>query len=565
MAAGNNRIAVVWSDNSAPVGGDTNGYAVYMRLFSNDGQAIVNGTTSTNSDFRVNVSTALNQIAPKVTALANGDFLVTWVSDHAATGFYDVYMQRYSGDGVRLGPAVDHLVTGGAGFAAGSQQGARAATNSEMAQQQDVMALAGGGWVITYVNNNPGVACDVLANIYDAAGNLVRAQLPLASVAEGANEFYPTLAALPNGGFVASWTSTTNTVLGSLPGGDTSGLATYMRYFDESGHVRSFSEFEPGGNAVVIESGLIVGGSTNSDTYNADRKAADPTFDIAADGLSAHGDTVATLWKAEVNILNYQPGDMLQWNATTASMHEITVNDDGAGHLVMTFGVNTTLNGIEAVLRSVSYAGGATPAAGDRAIEFVLVDKAGSRTTQESGVTVESRASAVYGTAGNDILNGGNGHDGIIGLGGIDTLNGGNGDDHIYVQNPLLNGQYSGGQGTDTLVLDMNSAQSVNLGQLVAGHAQGFERIDLGTNTFKSNSMSLNVDSLASITSILDPGVNRLLVQGLAGSDTVNLASSMQMSKVAVTSLDTVKFDIWQAAGSDIQLWLQQGMTVSQF
>jgi hypothetical protein len=544
MAAGKGRFAVVWSD-SVHAGADQSGEVAYLRIFSNDG-------TKLGTEIQVNVQTANNQSAPKVAALADGSFLVTWVSNHAVSTAYDVYMQRFAADGTRLS-SDDQLVTGG--FTSGNQGIYGTATTAEHAQQHDVVALAGGGWVVSYVDNSTGTR-NVMANIYDAAGNLLTSKVQLASVFSGTEEYYPTLTALSNGGFVASWTST-NTV-----SGDISGTGTYVRYFDESGNVHSFGEFEPGGSPIAIEPNMLVGGSANADAYNLARKSADPTFDIPTDGMSANVDSPSTLWKAEVNILNYQQGDLLGWDSVVAAGAGITASYDGAGHLVMLFNAATTINGIEALLRTVTYSGGATPAAGDRDIQFALVDKAGATTTQVSGITVESPALGLTGTAGDDVLTGENGSDGIVAMGGIDIVHGGNGDDRIYVSNTALTGQYYGDQGTDTLVLNFTGTQSVNLSAL-SGHAHGIERIDLGNTSFVTNSTSLRIDDLSNITSIVDSGVSRLMVQG-STTDSVTLATSLNLAKVAVTSQDHVYFDIYQAAGNDVQLWLQQGMAVSQ-
>lgn len=62
------------------------------------------------------------------------------------------------------------------------------------------------------------------------------------------------------------------------------------------------------------------------------------------------------------------------------------------------------------------------------------------------------------GTAGNDVLNGGDGDDYIFGNGGIDTMSGGNGNDHIYSSNidragapDLLGDVMNGGAGSDLM------------------------------------------------------------------------------------------------------------------
>ena len=84
----------------------------------------------------------------------------------------------------------------------------------------------------------------------------------------------------------------------------------------------------------------------------------------------------------------------------------------------------------------------------------------------------------------------------------------------------------------------------------------------MGNTSFTANSTSLRIDDLSNITSIVDAGVTHLLVQG-STTDSVTLANALNLTKVAVTSQDYVYFDIYQAAGNDIQLWLQQGMAVN--
>ena len=110
-------------------------------------------------------------------------------------------------------------------------------------------------------------------------------------------------------------------------------------------------------------------------------------------------------------------------------------------------------------------------------------------------------------------------------------------------------------------VSDKGDVPVLTMADLCRDH--GIERIDLGNTSFVANSTSLRIDDLSNITSIVDAGVTRLLVQG-STTDSVALASSLNLTKVAVTSQDHVYFDIYQAAGNDVQLWLQQGMAVSQ-
>ncbi|MBC5768417.1 hypothetical protein [Ramlibacter albus] len=560
MAASNGRLAVVWSANSQISGGERD---LFMRVFSNDLKTSV-------AEFRVNASVINDQVAPKVAALADGSFLVTWAGEHAADGqdgdnYYDVYMQRFTADASgnwSPASAADQLVTNlfDKRMSAVYNYSDSDASSRDVAQQLDVVGLAGGGWVVTYLDrgkSDTNVDRNVLGNIYDAAGNLVRGNIQLATAYSGTQEYYPTLSPLANGGFAASWTSDNKLM------GDASGTGTYLRYFDETGNVIGLDEFQAGRAAIAVEPQLLVGGSTEANQANANAAAADPTFVPGVDGLLSQGDET-NLWKAEVTILELRPNDVLTVDTAVASNAGITATWDAtAGTMLLVFSAATTIDGIEATLRTVKYSGGASATAGERTIEFVLTDNYGATSTLQSVIDVESPALTRIGTAGNDNLVGANGNDGLIGYGGIDTLSGGDGDDRLYVSDPAVRGQYDGGQGTDTLVLAFSSAQTLNLSAL-NGHAHGIERLNLGNNTFTANNIKLRIDDVASITSILDTGVSRLLVQGDT-ADSVDVAHTLgfktDIGKVA--SFDGVDYVIYASPTTNIQLWLQQGIQVT--
>ena len=65
---------VTWEDSSQGVGGatgDTSGTAVKAQVFAADG-------TRVGSELLVNGATATTQAGPRIVALANGGFVVTW-------------------------------------------------------------------------------------------------------------------------------------------------------------------------------------------------------------------------------------------------------------------------------------------------------------------------------------------------------------------------------------------------------------------------------------------------------------------------------------------------------
>jgi len=150
------------------------------------------------ADVRVNSYTTGAQSQSSVAALADGGYLITWVSagqDGSGTG---IYAQRYDRLGQKIGGEfqVNHLT-------AGDQQ------------HTAIMALADGGWVIAWSGPvEGGSTTAVYARRYDADG--VVTQTHVISDAGFNTQYYdgvaynqgaPTLGALPDGGFVVGWTT----------------------------------------------------------------------------------------------------------------------------------------------------------------------------------------------------------------------------------------------------------------------------------------------------------------------------------------------------------------------
>jgi len=81
---------ITWADNRF----EDNG--IYAQRFSSDGTAVGN-------NFKVNDDTGDNYaLMPSVAANSDGSFVITW-SDFRSGGCYEIYAQRFSGDGSPLG------------------------------------------------------------------------------------------------------------------------------------------------------------------------------------------------------------------------------------------------------------------------------------------------------------------------------------------------------------------------------------------------------------------------------------------------------------------------------
>ncbi len=77
------------------LGQDGSSYGIYAQRFGPTGDRVGN-------EFRVNGTTAGNQVAPAVDINDSGQFVITWQSPDG-NGGYDIYAQRYSTSGARLG------------------------------------------------------------------------------------------------------------------------------------------------------------------------------------------------------------------------------------------------------------------------------------------------------------------------------------------------------------------------------------------------------------------------------------------------------------------------------
>jgi hypothetical protein len=206
-----------------------------------------NGTVRIGSvgEFRVNTYTASSQGNPATTALSNGGFLITWVSDSQDGSNLGVYAQRYDATGVAQGaefrvntstlgyqggPSITALSNGGfvATWSARGQdgsslgvyaqrygatgltQGVEFRVNTYTTDTQSspsTTALSNGGFVVTWQSSlQDGSPVSVYAQRYDAVGVAQGAEFRVNTYAT-AGQFFPDIAALNNGGFVVTWNS----------------------------------------------------------------------------------------------------------------------------------------------------------------------------------------------------------------------------------------------------------------------------------------------------------------------------------------------------------------------
>jgi hypothetical protein len=146
-ALADGRFVVTWESGDS---GDGSGTCIRGRIFEADGSAV-------GDDFIVNTTTVNNQWVPSVTALADGRFVVTWLSFDSADG--DIRGRVYNADG-----SPDLTVNAGNDFR----------VNTETAGYQNapsVTALADGRFVVTWTSNDNGADFDIRGRVYNADGS----------------------------------------------------------------------------------------------------------------------------------------------------------------------------------------------------------------------------------------------------------------------------------------------------------------------------------------------------------------------------------------------------------
>ncbi|MGH6734574.1 MAG: calcium-binding protein [Methyloceanibacter sp.] len=206
------------------------------------------------SEFLVNTTTADSQSEPNMTALADGRFVVTWQDESA--GDFDIRAQIFNADGSKSGSEfiahtdatdfkVAPMVTAlqGGGFvlawqdndtfgisarvfdAAGDPIGDEIALDT--AVDPTLVALAAGGFAILWEDTQDG---DVRAQLYDAAGDASGPTTTINTTVLGP-QTQPAAASLTNGGFVVVWTDGSANELGDFA----TGLNVRAQRYDENG------------------------------------------------------------------------------------------------------------------------------------------------------------------------------------------------------------------------------------------------------------------------------------------------------------------------------------------
>ena len=207
-----------WADHPGSLGvggaqGDNAGKAIKLQVFTADG-------TLVGPEVLVNTAIYMDQTASKLTALDNGNFVVTWEDWHSSCA-YDA-----SGNPVQCGggPSVQARLYDPNGNAIGNEF-VVAGTYSYAPQ---ITTLADGGFVVTWHDGHYSVD-DVMAQVYAADGMHIGQQIRVNTAGSGATysmQSEERVVGLSQGGFAVTWTD---------GNGDDSGRGIKTQVFDAQG------------------------------------------------------------------------------------------------------------------------------------------------------------------------------------------------------------------------------------------------------------------------------------------------------------------------------------------
>lgn len=409
---------VTWESSSQ----DGDGYGIFQQAYNADG-------TVQGAEVQVNTTTSGWQMDAHVTALTSGGWVVSWSSNQTVTD-YDLYQQVYNASGTAVGS--ETLVN----TTVASGQLSRAVT-----------ALEGGGWVVTWTSDGQdGDDYGVYQQRYAADGTAQGVETRVNTTTAG-GQFDPSVAALADGGWIATWTSN---------GQDGDAYGVYMQRYNANGvkvgtetlvnTTTAGDQSESSVSALSDGSWIVSWTSDGQDVYQRH-------YAVDIKGTSGVNSLVGTAFAETIygfagnDTLNGRRGADIMIGGLGNDTYSVDNTDD-----VVTEAAN---QGTDTVNASVSFTLGAN-------VENLTL-------TGTSNLTGTGNAlnNTLTGNSGNNTLTGGAGNDVLNGGSGDDRMTGGTGNDSYYINNEYDRVIESSNQGADTVYATMYIILGNNVENLV--------------------------------------------------------------------------------------------------
>ncbi len=183
--------------DSAVTGLSNGGWVVTWTSYGNSNdpagifqQAYANNGAKVGSETRVNTITAGYQSRQDVTALADGNWVVTWQSQNQDGNGYGIYQQVFSNTGAKLGSEI--LVN---------------KTTADNQTEPAVAMLKDGGWVVVWESNKQDASgSGIFIQTFDETGKKTGGEKRVNQQTDG-DQFDADVSVLTDGSIVVSWSS----------------------------------------------------------------------------------------------------------------------------------------------------------------------------------------------------------------------------------------------------------------------------------------------------------------------------------------------------------------------
>ena len=512
-ALANGGFVVSWSDFSDPV--NFVGGQVRAQAFDPSGVKI-------GEELVVDTEDGGGQYFPKITGLDNGGFVATWfeyrISNIISQNIQpNIRMQLFDEAGIKVGGEI--VLSPGV---------------SVWQTNPQITSLANGDFVIIWHDQHdysdfpvPGDndRWGVFAQIFNAGGERVGTTFVVNTQAAG-DQTYPTVAALPDGGFVASWQDQDS------PGVYVRSPSIKAQVFDASG-AKQGDEFlvNTGRSGNIFETGdrlfPAIATLANGD-FVVSWQDSSGTLGDTDGSWAIHAQIFSTSGAASAPVIGSDGGGAsaaLTVAENTILVTTVSATDADAGTALVyaiSGGVDAALFDIDASTGALSFKAAPNFEApgdvgADNVYEVVVSASDGALSdTQALTITVTDveEYNLITGTAAKETLTGTAGDDRILGLDGNDTLKGLDGND--LLDGGLGNDAMSGGLGDDIYVVDAKSDKVT-------------EQIGEGTDTVQTTlskyTLGKNVENLTFTDDKAHTGAGNALANHLtggAGNDVLN-------------------------------------------
>lgn len=498
---------------------DGSGLGVYGQRYAASGGAL-------GTEFRVNSTTAGEQWDPEATLLTDGGYVVTWASG-ATAGTSNIYAQRYT--------------------AAGNKVAGEVKVNTTVfGMESSVTALADGGYVVAWLANTSGNRWDVFAQRYTAAGAALGGELMLSTITTSTSTSYlstqvaPVITALIDGSYVVTWTAYTasgaDLYLRRAVDGNAIGDVIRVNTTTADNQSTPAVTAMPDGGFVVTWTS--VGAGVNEDTF-AQRYDADGrpwTSEQKLTGTAEADQINSTSSLSAVTLFGQEGDDSLIGGSGNDFLDGGDGNDalaGGAGADTISGGAGDDTYVVDSMLDMVTEAINAGNDTVQSSVTYTLGTNVENLTL--TGITAingtgNALNNVLLGNTADNTLSGGQGDDYLSGGGGADTMIGGLGSDIYEIDNAGDSAAEGLNEGIDTAQSSVTYTLGANIENLTL----------TGTAAINGTGNSLdNVLTGNSAANILTGGAgNDTYVFGKgSGQDTVNSYDT------ATGKIDTVQFD----------------------